>query len=124
MRNTDVGRGISLPGANHESPGLNNKVVIVTGAAAGIGRATARRFAGEGCRVTAWDRNDSDQAPDVEGTAAARNGGLFQRPMSPMPRMWRPQCLRSSNARGEIHVLINNAGILRDDQLVNWKDGR
>ncbi|MGB8731163.1 MAG: SDR family oxidoreductase [Candidatus Sulfotelmatobacter sp.] len=25
---------------------------------------------------------------------------------------------------GQIHVLINNAGILRDDQLVKWKDGR
>jgi len=39
--------------------GLRGKVAIVTGAAAGIGRATARRFASEGCRVAAWDVNDS-----------------------------------------------------------------
>ena len=34
--------------------GLKDKVVIVTGAAAGIGRATALRFAEEGCRAAAW----------------------------------------------------------------------
>lgn len=35
--------------------GLQGKVVIVTGAAAGIGRATAERFTQEGCRVAWWD---------------------------------------------------------------------
>ncbi|MGB2604338.1 MAG: 3-oxoacyl-ACP reductase FabG [Candidatus Sulfotelmatobacter sp.] len=105
-------------------PGLNNKVVIVTGAAAGIGRATARRFAGEGCRVAAWDRNDSDQAQMWKELRQHENGGLFRKTdvadatdveaaVSEIVERW-----------GEIHVLINNAGILRDDQLVNWKDGR
>ena len=37
---------------------LENKVVIVTGASAGIGRATAKRFLEEGCRVAAWDVQD------------------------------------------------------------------
>ena len=39
--------------------GLKDKIVIVTGAANGIGKATARRFAGEGCRVASWDVKES-----------------------------------------------------------------
>ena len=39
--------------------GLKDKVVIVTGGAAGIGLATARRFAQEGCRVASWDVKDA-----------------------------------------------------------------
>ncbi len=42
-----------------KNTGLGGKVVVVTGAAAGIGRATALRFASEGCRVAAWDVNDA-----------------------------------------------------------------
>jgi NAD(P)-dependent dehydrogenase (short-subunit alcohol dehydrogenase family) len=35
--------------------GLRDRVVIVTGGAAGIGRATAERFADEGAKVVVWD---------------------------------------------------------------------
>ena len=34
---------------------MKEKVVIVTGGAGGIGRATARRFAAAGARVAVWD---------------------------------------------------------------------
>ena len=56
--------------------GLNGKVVIVTGAAAGIGLATARRFAQEGCRVASWDVQDGEAQPNgifqkVDVTSAA-----------------------------------------------------
>jgi NAD(P)-dependent dehydrogenase (short-subunit alcohol dehydrogenase family) len=40
--------------------GLQNKVVIVTGGAAGIGKATARRFTQEGCRVASWDVKEGE----------------------------------------------------------------
>jgi 3-oxoacyl-[acyl-carrier protein] reductase len=53
--------------------GLRGRVVIVTGGAAGIGLATARRFAQEGCRVASWDVKDGE----------AQDGGIFQtRPTS------------------------------------------
>ncbi len=49
-----------------------DKVVIVTGAAAGIGRGTAERFAEEGCKVAAWDVND--EAP-MSSSPSSRPGG-------------------------------------------------
>jgi len=81
---------------------LSNKVVIVTGGAAGIGRATAARFRDEGAVVVVWDLPDVDvtQAGAVNAAAAAVVA-----------------------EHGRIDVLVNNAGILRDAQLVKWKDG-
>ena len=93
--------------------GLRDKVVIVTGGAAGIGKATARRFAREGCRVASWDVKH----------ATPEDGGLFQKVDTGDPGTV-DRAVREVVARwGAIHVLVNNAGILRDGQLVKYKDG-
>jgi 3-oxoacyl-[acyl-carrier protein] reductase len=95
------------------STGLTNKTVIVTGAAAGIGKATAARFAAEGCRVASWDVKEGEpetggifQKVDVTSAASVEAG------VEEVMRRW-----------NGIHVLVNNAGILRDGQLVKIKDG-
>jgi 3-oxoacyl-[acyl-carrier protein] reductase len=93
--------------------GLRNKVVIVTGGAAGIGKATARRFAQEGCRVASWDVKEG----------AAEEGGMFQK-VDTSDSGAVNAAVRDVVARwGAVHVLVNNAGILRDGQLVKYKDG-
>jgi meso-butanediol dehydrogenase/(S,S)-butanediol dehydrogenase/diacetyl reductase len=52
--------------------GLRDKVVIITGAASGIGRASLRAFAAEGARVLAVDINAAQLAAAVEELPAAR----------------------------------------------------
>jgi 3-oxoacyl-[acyl-carrier protein] reductase len=93
--------------------GLANKVAIITGAAAGIGKATARRFAAEGCRVASWDVQDGE----------AETGGLFQKVDVTSAASVEAAVEEAMRRWGAIHVLVNNAGILRDGQLLRIKDG-
>ncbi len=93
--------------------GLNEKVAIVTGAANGIGKATAARFAAEGCRVASWDVTEG----------AAESGGLFQRVNVADASAVDAAVNEIKSRWGAPYVLINNAGILRDGQLVKLKDG-
>ena len=81
---------------------LKDKIVIVTGGAAGIGRATARGFEAEGATAIVWD------LPDVDVTKS----DAVQKAVDAVIAK-----------HGRIDVLVNNAGILRDSQLVKWKDG-
>ena len=81
---------------------LKSKVVIVTGGAAGIGRATVARFQDEGATVVVW------VLPDVD----VSKSDIVQRATDDVIKK-----------HGRIDVLVNNAGILRDAMLIKYKDG-
>lgn len=95
--------------------GLQDKVVIVTGAAAGIGHATANRFALEGCRIVAWDVTECRGcAPEwLSQRVDVRESAQVDAAVADVMARY-----------GRIDVLVNNAGILRDGMLVKVKDGQ
>lgn len=93
--------------AKHEA--LTGKVVAITGAARGIGAATARELIGRGARVAI---GDLDHAL-AEKTAAELGGGAVAFELDVTDRDSFAAFLDGAERElGEVDVLINNAGIM------------
>ena len=99
---------------------LKDKVCIVTGGAAGIGKATAERFAEEGATVVLCDVNEAVG----QATAAAIGGATTFVKVNVADRQAVGEFVDGVVAQfGRVDVLVNNAGVLRDGTLVKVKDG-
>ena len=99
---------------------LQDRVVMVTGGAAGIGRATAERFIEEGALVVIGDINEEVGQATVE--ALGDNAAFYKVDVADREQVqqWADAV---AEEYGRIDVLVNNAGILRDNQLIKMKDG-
>jgi NAD(P)-dependent dehydrogenase (short-subunit alcohol dehydrogenase family) len=102
---------------------LENKVAVITGAASGIGRATARRFAAEGASVVVADFDDQHGSE-----VAAEIGGLFVKVNVADQDSVVALYDQTAEVYGGIDVLFNNAGIspADDDSILTtgldaWK---
>ena len=103
---------------------LSNKVVAITGAGRGIGRAMALAFAAKGAAIAALDLHDKELA---ETCALCEARGVRALP-------FRADVTREAEviaaldavvaAFARFDVLVNNAGITRDALLVKAKDGQ
>jgi len=99
---------------------LKDKVAIITGAAKGIGLATAQRFAQEGAKVIMTDINQdavnsaATQTPNAEGyamnvTDRASIQSVVDQVMEKL---------------GRIDILINNAGVTQDARLIKMTEAQ
>jgi NAD(P)-dependent dehydrogenase (short-subunit alcohol dehydrogenase family) len=101
--------------AAHPNPGeaLRGKIALITGAASGIGRATAQLFAREGARVMIADLNDTEGQAVEKQILSAGGQAIFAHADVARGSDCERLVARSLGEFGGIHVLVNCAGIIR-----------
>lgn len=101
---------------------LKDKVAIITGAGRGIGAVTAKKFAAEGAKVTVSDINEEA----VKKTAAEivdMGGEALGLTVDVTNRQQVDNMIAETLKRfGKIDILINNAGIIQDAQLIKMTE--
>ena len=98
---------------------MQNKVVIVTGASSGIGRASAMAFASRGATVVAVGRNNkelSSMMAQVQG-----DGGSIKPHLADVTELSQVDRIVSETVHtlGRIDVLVNSAGIIKNGTIEN-----
>ena len=101
---------------------LENKTAVITGAARGIGKAIAKRFAEEGCNIAFTDLNEESikateaelQALGVKAVGYMSNAAIFEDVENTVKQIH--QDFR------RIDILVNNAGITRDTLMMRMTE--
>lgn len=96
------------------STSFENKVVIVTGATSGIGRATALAFAQEGAKVVLAGRRESEGAAAVAEIKAAGGEAQFVRTDVAVEADAKNLVEQALATYGRLDFAFNNAGIFAD----------
>ena len=94
---------------------LNDKIAGITGAASGIGLATARRFAAAGASVVLADVNDASAYAD-------EINGRYVRTDVSVEDDVRALMATAAEAAGRIDLCVNNAGISRPGLLLEAEE--
>ncbi|HEX6353729.1 3-oxoacyl-ACP reductase [Actinophytocola sp.] len=98
---------------------LDGKVAVVTGAGAGLGRAEALALARAGADVVVNDVADSDVVDEIESLGA--KAVLVRGDVSDSD-VAKEITATAVDRFGGLHILVNNAGVLRDRMLFNMSD--
>ena len=114
---------MAKPKESRAAPGrLQGKVALITGAASGIGRASALLFAREGAAVAVVDRNE--KAGQEVADAISSRGGRALFAVADVTRA--ADCRRAVGVAAEkfgaLHILFNNAGIIRRASVLDLSE--
>lgn len=102
---------------------MDNKVVLVTGGSRGIGEAIARKMAAEGAHVAFTYRSSAEKAEKI-AAELSQISGKAKAYQSDASSFEETETLVKSIMEdfGQIDVLINNAGITRDNLLLRMSE--
>jgi NAD(P)-dependent dehydrogenase (short-subunit alcohol dehydrogenase family) len=105
---------------------LDGKVAVITGAASGIGRATAIRFAGEGAAVVIADLNDEGGEAAVRDCKENAGRAVFQKTDVSAEAEIKALIARAIKEFGRLDIMFNNAGLggavgpIDETTVENW----
>ncbi|WP_152190014.1 SDR family NAD(P)-dependent oxidoreductase [Georgenia satyanarayanai] len=105
---------------------LEGRVALVTGAASGIGRATAERLAQEGAAVVVTDIQDEMGQETVRGLTTAGARAVFVHHDVTSEEDWGSAVTRAETEFGGLDILVNNAGMgdlktIEETTLAEWE---
>ena len=101
---------------------LSGRVAVVTGAAAGLGRAEAIGLARSGATVVVNDMPAALDASDVLDEIAAAGSKAVVVSGDISQRVTADELVTCADGLGGLHIVVNNAGITRDRMLFNMTD--
>ncbi len=101
---------------------LQDKVAIVTGGSAGLGKATVERFAAEGAMVSIWDVNEEAGLAMVESVKKMDGKAEFRQVNVADKKQVDAAVAQIKDLHVHIDILINNAGITRDATLLKMEE--
>ncbi|EGL16434.1 MULTISPECIES: glucose 1-dehydrogenase [unclassified Paenibacillus] len=96
---------------------LEDKVVIITGAAMGQGETEAKLFAAEGARVVATDLQEEPLNRGVDEIRRAGGQAIGLKHNVASEEDWKRVVRKAVEQFGKVDVLVNNAGISTDSTL-------
>ena len=101
---------------------LEDRVVLVTGASRGIGRAIAGRMAGEGAKVVGTATTEAGAEKITKWFADEKLDGIGMQLDVTEPEQIERVIKAITADYGAVNILVNNAGVTRDNLFLRMKD--